>query len=75
MAYALLEVSTQSPTIGENVKRIDIMQAPAPDLLHAKHPDASATPDKRRDEGEDACAEAAELEQLAERVSAARSVY
>lgn len=51
------------------------MQAPAPDLPQAKRPDASAPLDKRRDEDEDACAEAAELEQLAERVNAARSVY
>ena len=55
------------------VKRIDIMQAPAPDLT--PHFESTSTHDTARDANDDAHAEAAQLEQLADRVSAARSVY
>ena len=56
------------------VKRIDIMQAPAPDLT----PQFESTPSRdnaHRDDNDEAHAEAAQLEQLADRVSAARSVF
>ena len=54
------------------VKRIDTMDTQAPDL--ALHFHACTTNEKsKRDE--DAVGDEAELEQLAERVSAARSVY
>lgn len=57
------------------VKRIDIMETEAPDIAqHWSAGETSYTVDKpKRDE--DARAEAAELEQLADRVSAARSIY
>ncbi len=57
------------------VKRIDIMETQAPDIAqHWSAGETSYTVDKpKRDE--DARAEAAELEQLADRVSAARSIY
>jgi hypothetical protein len=50
------------------------MQAPAPDLT----PRSESTPSRdnaHRDDNDEAHAEAAQLEQLADRVSAARSVY
>jgi hypothetical protein len=57
------------------VKRIDIMETQAPDIAqHWSAGETAYTVDKpKRDE--DARAEAAELEQLADRVSAARSIY
>jgi hypothetical protein len=58
-----------------NVKRIDIMETPVPDL--AQHFSANATissVDKPQRDA-DVRAEEAELEQLADRVSAARSVF
>jgi hypothetical protein len=57
-----------------NVKRIDIMETQAPDLVqHYSASTAGAADRSRRDD--DAVADEAELEQLAERVNAARSVY
>ena len=55
------------------VKRIDIMQAPAPDLT-PHHESTPPSNDMHRDD-DDVHADAAKLEQLADRVSAARSVY
>jgi hypothetical protein len=57
------------------VKRIDIMDTLGPEF--AQHSGASAMEQSvdRRKREEDARTEEAELEQLAERVSAARSVY
>jgi hypothetical protein len=51
------------------------MQAHAEDLSKTNPAPAPSGIDKIRDDDEAACAQAAELEQLAERVSAARSVY
>jgi hypothetical protein len=52
------------------------MQAHAEDLTQTTHLAAPASAvDKVCDRDDQACAEAAELEQLADRVSAARSVY
>jgi hypothetical protein len=57
------------------VKRIDIMPTQAPDIArHFGAEDASSADQSPRDD-EVARAQEAELEQLAERVSAARSVY
>lgn len=57
-----------------NVKRIDIMETLAPDLVqHYSASTTSAAEKSRRDDA--AVADEAELEQLAERVCAARSVY
>jgi hypothetical protein len=57
-----------------NVKRIDIMETQAPDLVqHYSASTAGAAERPRRDDN--AVADEAELEQLAERVNAARSVY
>jgi hypothetical protein len=57
------------------VKRIDIMETQAPNLAeHFSASASTATVDKpKRDD--DARAQEAELEQLADRISAARSVY
>ena len=60
---------------GRGVKRIDIMDTRTPDItlpLNAGTTAEGADVAKRDD---DARAEQAELEQLAERVSAARSIY
>jgi hypothetical protein len=64
-----------NPAQPRNVKRIDIMETPVPDL--AQHFSANATVssvDKPQRDA-DVRAEEAELEQLADRVSAARSVF
>jgi len=60
---------------GRGVKQIDIMENLTPDIAqHWSAGETAFTADKpKRDE--DARAEAAELEQLADRVSAARSIY
>jgi hypothetical protein len=58
------------------VKRIDIMQAPAPDLLpDDRAPSPAGIEHVHRDEEMETRSEAAMLEQLADRVNAARSVY
>jgi hypothetical protein len=51
------------------------MHAPAEDLVRTNHAALPAATDNVRDDDGEACSEAAELEQLADRVSAARSVY
>jgi hypothetical protein len=57
-----------------SVKRIDIMETQSPDLVqHYSASTTSAAEKSRRDD--DAVADEAELEQLADRISAARSVY
>ena len=57
------------------VKRIDIMQTQAPDIArHFGADNASSSEASPRDD-EAVRAQEAELEQLAERVSAARCVY
>ena len=62
------------PFAGPVVKRIDIMETQDPTLAQRASPSAEFSVDKsKRDDN--ARAEEAELEQLAERVSAARSVY
>jgi hypothetical protein len=64
-------VTTAQP---RSVKRIDIMETQAPDLVqHYSASTTRAADTSRRDD--DAVADEAELEQLADRVSAARSVY
>jgi hypothetical protein len=58
------------------VKRIDTMQALAFDLLPDHDAVSTAGIDQpRRDDDDASCAEAAKLEQLQDRVMAARSVY
>lgn len=58
-----------------DVKRIDIMETQAHDLAqHFNEGATTSSADKSRHD-EDVRAEEAELEQLADRVSAARSVY
>ena len=49
------------------------MQAPAPDLTPYDEPAPARNDDARRDD--EAYAEATQLEQLADRVSAARCIY
>ena len=50
------------------------METPAPDLVHHYSASTTSAAEKSRRDG-DAIADEAELEQLADRVSAARSVY
>jgi hypothetical protein len=75
MACALLERLRNPARHGANVKRIDIMQAHEEDFSKTNPAPAPSGIDKVRDDDAPTCAQAAELEQLAERVSAARSVY
>ena len=51
------------------------MQAQVPELLDTNHASASGIDSVRREDEDERYAQARELEQLAERVSAARSVY
>jgi hypothetical protein len=57
------------------VKRIDTMDNRTPDLAQHWSANAAAAASEPSKHDEDARAEAAKLEQLADRVSAARSVY
>jgi hypothetical protein len=51
------------------------MQAPAPDLTPLHEPTPSPSDSAFRDDDDEAHVDATKLEQLADRVSAARSVY
>ena len=57
------------------VKRIDIMDTLAPDLAQTRSAHASTSSEEKSKRDDEARAQQAELEQLAERVSAARCVY
>jgi hypothetical protein len=57
------------------VKRIDTMDNRTPELAQHWSANAAAAASNQSKRDEDARAEAAKLEQLADRVSAARSVY
>jgi hypothetical protein len=64
----------EPPCAPRTVKRIDIMDTQAPDLaLHFNASTTTGVEKSKRDD--DVVADEAELEQLADRVSAARSVY
>jgi hypothetical protein len=69
----LLECARNPPCAPRTVKRIDIMDTQAPDVALLFN--ASTTIGLEKSKRDEDVADEAELEQLADRVSAARSVY